>query len=87
MGHDSLSVHDNLVLLRTMLVHAEEKAVKDRDFEEAQAILDQARETIEILKPDISPDLYEELLREWVGKTLKVEHIRGDYPPNEFDER
>lgn len=87
MGRESLSVHDNLVLFRTMLVHAEEKAVKDRDFEEAQEILDQARETIEVLKPDISPDLYEELIREWVGKTLKVEHIKSDYPPNEFDER
>ena len=87
MGHESLSVHDNLVLFRTMLVHAEEKAVKDRDFEEAQEILDQARETIEVLKPDISPDLYQELIREWVGKTLKVEHIKSDYPANEFDER
>ena len=87
MGHESLSVHDNLVLLRTMLVHAEVKAVKDRDFEEAQEILDQARETIEVLKPEISPDLYEELIREWVGKTLKVEHIKSDYPPNEYDER
>ena len=87
MGHESLSVHDNLVLFRTMLVHAEEKAVKDRDFEEAQEILDQARETIEVLKHEISPDLYEELIREWVGKTLKVEHIKSDYPPNEFDER
>ncbi len=87
MGHDSLNVHDNLVRLRTMLVHAEEKAIKDRDFEEAQSILDQARETIEVLRPEISPDLYDELIREWVGKTLKVEHIKSDYPPNEFDER
>ncbi|WP_457636586.1 hypothetical protein [Oceanithermus sp.] len=87
MAGDSLSVHDNLVLFRTMLVHAEEKAVKDRDFEEAQEILDQARETIEVLKPDISPDLYQELIREWIGKTLKVEHIQSDYPPNEYDER
>jgi len=87
MGHESLNVHDNLVIFRSMLVHAEEKAVKDRDFEEAEDILDQAREIIEILKPDVSPDLYEELIREWVGKTLKVEHIKSDYPPNEFDER
>jgi len=87
MGHESLSVHDNLVLFRTMLVHAEEKAVKDRDFEEARSILEQARETIEVIKPEISPDLYDELLREWIGQSLKVEHIESDYPPNEFDER
>ncbi|WP_456409405.1 hypothetical protein [Oceanithermus sp.] len=85
--HESLNVLDNLVLFRTMLVHAEEKAVKDRDFEEAEAILDQARETIEVLKPEIAPELYDELIREWVGATLKVQHIQSDYPPNEFDER
>ncbi len=86
-GRDSLSVHDNLVLFRSMLIHAEEKAVKDRDFEEAESILDQARETIEVLKPDVSPELYDELIREWVGATLKVNNIQGDYPPNEYDER
>ncbi len=85
--HESLNVHDNLVLFRTMLVHAEEKAVKDRDFDEAEEILRQARETIETLKPDIAPDLYDELIREWVGTTLKVDHIKSDYPPNTFDER
>jgi len=85
--HESLNVLDNLVLFRTMLVHAEEKAVKDRDFDEAEEILEQARTTIEALKPEITPELYDELIREWVGATLKVDHIQSDYPPNEFDER
>ncbi len=85
--HESLSVLDNLTLFRTMLVHAEEKAVKDRDFDEAEEILEQARATIEALKPEITPELYDELIREWVSTTLKVDHIQSDYPPNEFDER
>jgi len=85
--HESLSVLDNLTLFRTMLVHAEEKAVKDRDFDEAEEILEQARATIEALKPEIAPELYDELIREWVSTTLKVDHIQSDYPPNEFDER
>lgn len=85
--HESLNVLDNLTLFRTMLIHAEEKAAKDRDFDEAEAILDQARATIDALKPDITPDLYDELIREWVGATLKVDHIKSDYPPDAFDER
>lgn len=73
---------EQLTLIRTMLMHAKEKAQKDRDFDEAETILDQSRELIEDVRPHVTPELYDELKREWIDTVLFVEHARGDFPPD-----
>ena len=71
---------EHLTLFRSMILHAKEKAVKDRDFEEAEHILEQGHQLIQTLKPEISTDLLDELTREHVNATLYVEHVQGDFP-------
>ncbi len=73
---------EKLTLIRSMLLHAREKAQKDRNFEEAELILDQAKALIEEVRPHVTEDLAEELKNEYVGAVLYVEHARGDFPPD-----
>ncbi len=73
---------EKLTLFRTMLMHAKEKSGKDRDFEEAEGILDQARELLEDLRSAVAPELYDEMKYEYIDAVLFVEHARGDFPPD-----
>lgn len=73
---------EKLTLFRTMLMHAKEKAAKDRRFEEAEEILDQARDLLEDIRPHVTPELAEEMKHEYIDATLYVEHARGDFPPD-----
>jgi len=73
---------EKLTLFRTMLMHAKEKAAKDRDFEEAEGILDQAKAVLEEVRPHVTPELYEEMRYEYIDAALYVEHARGDFPPD-----
>ena len=73
---------ERLTLFRTMLMHAKEKAQKDRDFEEAEGILDQAKAVLEEVRPHVTLELYEEMKHEYIDAVLYVEHARGDFPPD-----
>jgi len=73
---------EKLTLFRTMLMHAKEKAAKDRDFDEAEGILDQAKELLDELKPHVAPELFQEMKHEYIDAVLYVEHARGDFPPD-----
>ena len=73
---------EKLTLFRTMLMHAKEKAGKDRDFGEAEGILDQAKELLEEVRPHVTPELYQEMKHEFIDAVLYVEHARGDFPPD-----
>ncbi len=73
---------EKLTLFRTMLMHAKEKASKDRRFEEAEDILDQAKAILEEVRPHVTPELAEEMKYEYIDATLYVEHARGDFPPD-----
>ncbi len=73
---------EKLTLFRTMLMHAKEKAAKDRRFDEAEDILDQAKAILEEVRPHVTPELAEEMKYEYIDSALFVEHARGDFPPD-----